>query len=284
MTDTERTNGSLLQRRLGDALRQARNAAKVNQTLVARKLRISQDRVSAIERGQKLPTSEQVEIMLVTCDAPQSVRDRVLGLFEEARDAPLAWWDSYNDMYPPKTFQFWPYEDAASLILGSSGPGIPGAAQTPEHAMALAEYYHADENRSYRERFVRARTHRFKLLERGEADVIFVFNESALLAEIGGADVRRGQVRRLIEIADLPRLTIRIIPLSSPFSALAASSFTYLDFPSEEDPPIVFTSVARQSFFVDDSKSVESELRRFRVLESAALPKEASLELMKKVA
>lgn len=56
-----------------------------------------------------------------------------------------------------------------------------------------------------------------------------LLGEQALLTNIGGAEVMRGQLRRLLEAATLPGLTLGIIPACAPLHIYPGDGFSLFD-------------------------------------------------------
>jgi hypothetical protein len=69
--------------------------------------------------------------------------------------------------------------------------------------------------------------------------LVAIFDEVAIRRAIGDQEVRRGQLRRLIEIAEQPAVTMQIVPSSKGAYAGLPGSFTILSF--EDDPDVVYT-------------------------------------------
>lgn len=281
---SDRTNGPLQLRRLGQALREARNSRRITQAAIAKKLGCSQDTISNIERGMKAPSAKQLATMLDVYAPADEVRADILSCLSEAKDADRAWWDMFQDVFSLKLLRFFAYEDAAQSIASYCGTFIPGMLQTRAYVTAVAEFYHADESREFRQRFVQARLERHRVVSRGEAQIEWVMQESVLYSEVGGREAMQEQLDWLVENASRPNLTIRAIPLTSPVATLAGSSFTIMDFPGTADPTILFTDTPRGGMFEEGGRSVEEERRRFAQIRSAALSAEDTLALLKEKA
>jgi hypothetical protein len=57
-----------------------------------------------------------------------------------------------------------------------------------------------------------------------------VIDESVLLRKVGARSLMHAQLRRLAEVADLPNVDLRIMPLSSRETSLVADSFAIFSF------------------------------------------------------
>jgi Domain of unknown function (DUF5753) len=67
-----------------------------------------------------------------------------------------------------------------------------------------------------------------------------VIDEAALRRPVGGRSVMRGRLRHLTQIAELPRVTIQVVPFGSGAHAAASSSFSILRFAEPELPDVVY--------------------------------------------
>ncbi|MGH3812945.1 MAG: Scr1 family TA system antitoxin-like transcriptional regulator [Pseudonocardiaceae bacterium] len=65
-----------------------------------------------------------------------------------------------------------------------------------------------------------------------------VINEGALRRVVGGPDVMRGQLRRLVESSELPNVVLRVLPCDAGAHPGVDGSFTVLEFPNPGDPRI----------------------------------------------
>lgn len=104
------------------------------------------------------------------------------------------------------------YEARAAVIKISEMALIPGLLQTPEYARALFAAGRVDDI----EASVAARMARQSILTRSRPPEVWVLLDEAMLLRsfIGGPEVSRGQLTHLLEVGELPNVTIRIVPLS----------------------------------------------------------------------
>ncbi len=76
---------------------------------------------------------------------------------------------------------------------------------------------------------VAARMERQQFLYHGDHRYNVVLGEQALHTNIGGPDVMRGQLDRLLASISLPRLSLGIIPMRSPYHIWPANAFIMFD-------------------------------------------------------
>jgi hypothetical protein len=105
-----------------------------------------------------------------------------------------------------------------------------GNLQTPQYAAAMLRLvvdFHEIANDI--EAGVAARTGRAQYIGQDGRAYHVLLGEQALLTNIGGADVMRGQLLRLLGAAALPGLTLGIIPARAPLHVYPGDGFSLFD-------------------------------------------------------
>jgi transcriptional regulator with XRE-family HTH domain len=273
----------MLQRRLGNTLAKARADAGVTQVAVGKLLRCTRGNVSLVERGQQGLTDQQLTTMLNAYGASDELRKKIFDLRESVLNAPKEWWDEYEGMFSTPAFQYWAYEDASKILRSFTGTAMPGMLQTFEYAMALANFFFADESVEYRRRFVESRLKRIGVVERGFCQMTYVMQESCLRAEVGGRDVLKAQLDRLVELSEYPNVSLRVIPNRHPMTAMSGSHFTILDY-EHDDIAVYFADISQGGLLSHNAKFINEERQRYARMESSALTEEESITLIKKLA
>ena len=110
-----------------------------------------------------------------------------------------------------------------------------------------------------RERAVEVRLQRQSLLTRRlppAPNVDIVLSEAVLLQPVCDRFVMVGQLRHLTEVADLPNVSVRVLPLAAgPHHGTVAGGFVLLDFPSGNrntpEPSIVYSESLTGALYLD---------------------------------
>ncbi|MFJ7996761.1 DUF5753 domain-containing protein [Streptomyces sp. NPDC096310] len=90
-------------------------------------------------------------------------------------------------------------------------------------------------------------------------EVRAVLDESALRRMVGGVDVMREQLERLLEVAELPNVILQVIPFScGAHPGTMVGPFIVLRFPHPEDPDVVYTE--------GNTDSYPADIQRYEVL------------------
>ena len=84
-----------------------------------------------------------------------------------------------------------------------------------------------------------------------------VIDEGALRRPVGGPAVMRGQLNRLIEVAQLRQVTIQVVPFARGGHAAAGGSFTVLRFSEREVPDVVYLEQLTSALYLDKRVDVD---------------------------
>jgi hypothetical protein len=107
-----------------------------------------------------------------------------------------------------------------------------------------------------------------------------IIEESVLLRPVGGPDVMRAQVKRLVSEADRPDITIQVMPLRSGAYPGLADPFLLLDFPESHDSSVAYTDGVYSSICLEASTDVQRCSVIFECLVEAALSPQESVAAM----
>ncbi|WP_433374860.1 DUF5753 domain-containing protein [Streptosporangium sp. CA-115845] len=88
-----------------------------------------------------------------------------------------------------------------------------------------------------------------------------ILDEAAVHRSIGGPEVMRAQLRRLLELADLPNVTIQVLPFAAGAHSGTSGAFQIMEFPEASDPDVVFLENLTDSLYVER----EAEVYRYTV-------------------
>jgi hypothetical protein len=143
-------------------------------------------------------------------------------------------------------------EATASTIRIFEAVVIPGLFQTPEYARALAIAGGATEDAV--QAAVEERMGRQAILTRANPPLLWaIIAETVLEWPVGGAEVMREQLARLLQVADMPNVGIRVIPksagaymgLDGSFKVLSSATGDVAYTESPEEGRLVYSLGAR---------------------------------------
>ena len=178
--------------------------------------------------------------------------DSLVTLARAARER--SWWSAYRDVAPQSLLQLIEYESAAHAIRQFETLFIPGILQTEDYASAVIQNYYDEGPGSDQLRaLVELRTRREDLFD-GEnpPSFHFILDEAVVRRLVVGPSVMRRQLRRLIEVANKPNITMEIIPFSAGLHPGMKGPFEIIEFADPSDSDIVFMESPRGDIISDD--------------------------------
>ena len=228
---TSSTSPTVRRRRLAAELRRLRGNR--TGTAVAKALGWSPAKVSRYELGQGSFPLDEIEKLLDYYGVTEPRRAQLLNLAVEANER--GWWEDYADALSPEYRQFIGLETEAASEQLWQVVSVPGLLQTEDYARAIhtAHQEAVLEPPGVFERRVAARMIRQQVMttRNPPLKVRAVMDESVLLRRVGGKETMFRQLQHLVEVAQLPNVELRILPMQSETS-LRADSFTVFGFSS----------------------------------------------------
>ncbi|MEU6141637.1 helix-turn-helix transcriptional regulator [Streptomyces sp. NPDC047081] len=251
---------------LGMQVACARRAAGLTQRELADRLMVDEETIASIEQGRRPLKPDLAEQM-----------DRLLGtkglLAVGVANLPDI------DQFPLYAEQYMAHEREAISLSWYDALVVPGLLQTREYARAVLSErvpaYDEDELATKTE----ARVARQEILQRKTPPTMsFVVWEPVLYLGIGGEEVRRDQLRRLRECAELPGLSLQFLPMRTASHAGLDGTFTLLETPDHQ--LLAYTEGQRGSQWVADPDEVSVLARKYAMLRSEAMTPQESKSLL----
>jgi len=248
-------------RRLGIELRRHRAVAGKTMRQVADHLNCSAGKISRLEAGLVAPNVSDVRIMLDYYEVPGSERDALVAVARQAREK--AWWNHYSDVVPPDSARFFGLEDGATVIKEYSVGLVPGLLQTAEYARALISCA-SDADAVKDERRVELRLRRQELLHRPHPPQLHVvMNQTVLYDTVGGDRATSRQLAYLADVAELPNVTLQILPTNVGEHPGKSARFSILRFHDPADREIVYLEQERANVYLEDAGDLNYYSRAF---------------------
>jgi hypothetical protein len=197
---------------------------------------------------------------------------RVDGLVEMARKArERSWWATYREVASPELITMMGYEASASYIRNFEPQLVPGLLQTEDYARELFKFLRGRKDPRRVDSLVELRLERQELVTRKDPpELHFVLDEAVLHRRIGGYELMRKQLERLLEAAELSHVTIRVMPFAQgmyrglrvpymlfEYADPADDNILYLEYPEkevvlvEEDNPDEDEGVATPAVYLE---------------------------------
>ncbi|MGH3795864.1 MAG: helix-turn-helix domain-containing protein [Pseudonocardiaceae bacterium] len=239
---------------LGTQLRRLREASGITREAAGDTIRASQAKISRLELGRVAFKQRDVADLLTLygiTDTQQ--RDEFLMLAQ--RSSSPGWWCQYGDVLPTWFERYFGLEQAASVIRAYEPQVVPGLLQTEDCARAIIQLRHLHASAAEIERRVALGMERQGFLTRpGAASLWAVLDEAALRRPLGGRDVLRAQLRHLIEMAQLPNITLQVVPFDVGGHAAIGGPFTILRFSEPDLPDVVFLEQLTSAVYLDKKR------------------------------
>ncbi|MFF9566636.1 Scr1 family TA system antitoxin-like transcriptional regulator [Streptomyces sp. NPDC014685] len=256
--------------RFAEELRSARELypeRQLSQTALARKIKSSKSTISRLE-GVSDPIPPGIPALL----------DQVFdtdGLFKKLYEEITA--ESFPN-YARKRIEL---EPKATAILEWSPTVVPGLFQTGRYADCLFRSGNPRLSEKELASMVAKRLARQRLLESSPPpDFSVVVCESVILRGVGGPEVMREQLEKLLSLSRRPTTVLQVLPLAAGTHGLMDASLSILDTP--QTGPIVYTEGIRSSLLIDEPTEVAHFRRAYDVLTATALSRDESTRLIRK--
>ena len=160
-----------------------------------------------------------------------------------------------------------------------------GLFQTEDYARAVTRLGHQAAPDAAIERRVELRARRQELLARASRPRIWsVMDEAVLRRPVGGPAVMRAQLRRLIEMAGMPRVTVQVVPFARGGHAGASGSFSILRFQERDLPDLVYAEQLTSAVYLEQRPDVEHYLAVADRLSGEALTPADTIRFIEQVA
>src|SRR6266568_1211781 len=251
-----RSGPTALRIALGAQLRRLREASNLTTAEAAEAIRATHSKISRLERGRTAARQRDVADLLtlygVTDEAERG------GLLILARQAGAqGWWQQYSDILPKWLELYIGLEKAASIIRTYEVQFVHGLMQTEDYARAVILISNAHAPAAEIDRRVSIRMERQRLLTQpGAPDLWAVLDEAALRRAPDGPKVMLAQLEHLLQIADLPNVTIQVVPFHVGPHAAAGGPFTILRFPEPDLPDLVYLEQLNSALYLDQPDDV----------------------------
>jgi transcriptional regulator with XRE-family HTH domain len=219
------TGPTVLRMLLGSQLRKLREAKGVSRDDAGYRIRASGSKISRLELGRVSFKERDVADLLDLYGVTDSgERASLLSLAREANSP--AWWQKYSDVVPDWFQIYVGLEEAAELIRVYEVQFVPGLLQ--------------------------------QLLRRPKPPKLWaVIDEAALRRPLGGRDVMRAQIERLMATEKEPNVTLQVMPFRFGGHAAEGGAFTLMRFPEADMADIVYIEQLTGAIYLDKREDVE---------------------------
>jgi Domain of unknown function (DUF5753)/Helix-turn-helix domain len=277
--DSTRAGSTVARMMLGGQLRRHREAAGISPDEAGWHIRASRAKISRLETGRARCKERDVLDLLALYGVDDAeVVAGLLVLVSQARTQD--WWADFSDVLPAWFEPYLGMEASAAMIRAFDLQFVCGLLQTEDYARAVTVLGHRDARIGEIERRVAVRRKRQELLAAPRPPRLWaVLEEAALRRPVGGTRVMRGQVRRLLEAAEMPAITLQVLPFAAGGHD-AGGTFTILRFAERGIPDVVYVEQLTGATYVDKPDAVDRYRDVMNRLASAALAPDATTSFL----
>lgn len=268
---------------LGSQLRRLREAQEVTREAAGYAIRASESKISRMELGRvSFKARDVADLLTLYGVIEEDEREPLLNL---ARESSIAgWWHSYNDVLPSWFQTYVGLEGAACAIDTYEVQFVHGLLQTEAYAHAVVSSGHREQVPEHEiDRRVALRMERQKLLFKEQpAQLRCVLDEATLRRPFGSHEIMEAQLAYLIEVSELPNITLQVTSFELGGHPAESGAFTVLAFPEPEIPDVVYLEQLTGSLYLDKPDEVNQYAGVMRRLtENCLSPEDTRLYLSK---
>ncbi|EST24940.1 MULTISPECIES: helix-turn-helix transcriptional regulator [Streptomyces] len=275
-------NPTVRRRRLGQELRRLRELKGMTAEEVAERLLVSQSKISRLENGRRSISQRDVRDL---CGVYEVEDNRIVeSLMQMAKDSrQQGWWHAFGDI--PYSVYIGLETDAASLRVYEPQV-VPGLLQTRGYAEALITGALPETSPSDVEKRVSVRVRRQERVNAPEQPLRLwaVIDESALRRVVGGKELMREQLEFLVELSQLPHVTVQVLPFEMGAHPGISGHYAILEFPDATDSSVVYIEGVTSDLYLEKANDVQKYSVMYEHLRAQALNADQTREFISDIA
>ena len=272
---------TLRRRRLGTELKKSREQAGLTQEQVSRHFEWHSAKVTRIETARVAVTPRDVKDLLTLYGVrDEEYREALMALARTSKER--TWWTDYRDLLRPGNFIGLEAEASVSRVWEPIV--LPGLLQTKDYMRALMTAGRRSDAPESIDRRVDLRMKRQLRLTGDRPLTLFaIVDESVLHRVIGGKDVMREQMRRLLEATQLPNVNLQILPFEAGEHSYLGGSAALLEFPEIAHLDVVYLEGLAGDYYEEQPTEVGRYRQEFERLSEKALDQNSSAGMVKRL-
>jgi transcriptional regulator with XRE-family HTH domain len=248
-------------RRLAAELRSLRAASGLTRETVVERTGINAATLYRIEHGRVRPQTRTLRTLLDLYGVDQEQQAELVTLLRDARQR--GWLHAYQSELPEHYTTYIGFEGEAQSVWNYESLFVPGLLQTEEYARAVIRGGLPHASRDEVERRVEVRMERQAVLRNDNPlNLWSIVDEAALRHLVGGAAVMQAQLRYLMEVSELPHVTLQVIPFDVGAHPGMPGSFVFMQFAEATIPDVIYIDSMAGELFLEE----EGDVRRYRLI------------------
>jgi transcriptional regulator with XRE-family HTH domain len=266
---------------LGRRLQDLRERAGLKREEAARVLHVAPATVRRMETAEVALKIPYLQLLLKAYGVPDDEAEVFVQLAEEANRP--GWWQRFHDILPGWFSMYVSLEGAASLIRSYEPHFVPGLLQTEDYARGVLKSGAIGQTSPDDiERHVDLRMRRQALLTRPDAPRFWaVMDETALRRPVGGPEVMRAQIDKLLEATELAHVTLQVAPFANGPHPGTYGPFVLFRFAMSELPDMVYSEYLTGAVYLDARAEVATHLEVMDRMAAQAATAQRTKEILR---
>jgi len=273
---------TIQRRRLGNALKRARDQAGKTQDEAAAVIDAAASKISRLELGQSGIKLTDLNLLLdlygVSGEQAEWMRDLARAGRQRGR------WSGYRNVIPDWFRAYVDLESDASEIRWYQPEVVPGMLQTEAYIRAMHATAHPRVTDEEVNKQVAVRLERQAILDQPGTTLHFILSESALRRNIGDATIMHQQLIHLAEVAERPNVELQVLPFDAQTFGAAWVGFTILRFDHDATSDVVYLEGYTDADYLDSPDEVQAYTALWNRLSAAAIGQVESRTLIIRLA
>ena len=270
-------------RRLASELRRLRTATGLSRDEVSDRTGINTTTLFRVESARARPQARTLMALLDLYQVPDASRPDLISLSRQAGEQ--VWLQVLNSDLPEEYTTYISFEGEADSLLNYESLFIPGLLQTEEYAKAALRAGLPAASKEEIDGLVEARMSRQAVPGRDKPLRLWaIVDEAVLHRRVGGAAVMKAQLTQLAGAAQLPPVTLQVIPYDVGGHPGMMGSFVIMQFGEPVASDVVYIETMAGDLFLEQEVDLGRYREIFEHLRALALPPEASASLIARVA
>lgn len=256
-------------------------------TEAADALDCTKGKISRMENGHVPVRGPDLNTLVTTYRIEdQETRDRLSALARQAnRRRRDGWWHQYGSVLGDAYRDQIELEAICDRVRTYEVQLVPGLLQTAEYGRAVTVASRAWQTAEEIDSFVNVRLARQqRLTDETPLEVWAVLAEGVLHQHVGGPTVMEKQLRHLLTTAELPNVTIQVLPFARGAHSGMFGPYLVLTFPQVASLDLVLTETPTGNIWVEREPDVAYYRTLFDDARTTALPPTESHALIHRMA
>lgn len=269
---------TIQRRRLGNALKRARDHAGKTQDDAATVIDAAASKISRLELGQSGIKLTDLALLLDLYGVSGEEADWMRELARAGRQRGR--WSGYRTVIPDWFRAYVDLEADASEIRWYQPEVVPGILQTEAYIHAMNATAHPRITDEAVNRQVKVRLERQAVLDQPGTTLHFILSESALRRNVGDAAIMHQQLIHLAEAAERPNVELQVLPFDAQTYGAAWIGFTILRFDHDATSDVIYVETYTDGEYLDGQDDVQAYTALWNRLQAAALGQVESRNLI----